>query len=189
MKSGGRILGIDDAPFSFSDEFVPVVGTVVRPPCYLEGVMRSQCRVDGDDSTAVIIDMVGGSRYREQMKAVLLDGIAMGGFNVVDINELTGALGVPVITVTREEPDLSAMETALRKHQDDCEKKIGVLRRVPPVRIDLPDASSWISFAGCARKEAEEIVRMAVVRGGVPEPVRMAHLIATALVRGESRGL
>jgi endonuclease V-like protein UPF0215 family len=189
LKSGGRILGIDDAPFSFEDEFVPVVGTVVRPPCYLEGVMMSQCRVDGADATVVIIAMLERSRYREQVKAVMLDGIAVCGFNIVDINQLTDALGVPVITVTRDQPDLAAMEAALRKHQDDGEFKIRLLRRTPPARLDLPDASSWVSFAGCDRMEAEEIVRMAVVRGGVPEPVRMAHLIASALVRGESRGL
>jgi endonuclease V-like protein UPF0215 family len=55
--------------------------------------------------------------------------------------------------------------------------------------IDLPDAVSWISSAGCSHKEAEEIVRMSVVRGGVPEPVRMAHLIATAFRKEESKGL
>ena len=189
MKSGGRILGIDDAPHTFNEQTVAVVGTVVRPPCYLEAVMTSRCEIDGTDATAVICSMLERSHYREQIRAVLLDGIALGGFNVVDIQQLAEFAGVPVITVTRNEPDLASMEAALRKHHADWEKKLNMVLRASPMRIDLPEASSWISCAGCSRQEAEEIVRMAVVQGGVPEPVRMAHLIATALGRGESRGL
>ena len=36
MKSKSRFLGIDDAPFRFSDERVPVVGVVVQAPAYIE---------------------------------------------------------------------------------------------------------------------------------------------------------
>jgi endonuclease V-like protein UPF0215 family len=32
------------------------------------------------------------------------------------------------------------------------------------------------------------LVRAALAKSGVPEPLRVAHLIARALVRGESRG-
>lgn len=189
MKTGGRILGIDDAPHTFEDETVTVVGTLVRPPCYLEAVMTSRCEIDGTDATSVIIAMLERSRYREQVRAIMLDGIALGGFNVVDIQQLADSVGVPVITVTRDEPDLASMEAALRKHHLDWESKLDLVKKTTPVRIDLSEASSWIAFVGCSRQEAEEMVRMALVRGGVPEPVRMAHLIATAIGKGESKGL
>ncbi|MEI6796340.1 MAG: DUF99 family protein [Methanomassiliicoccales archaeon] len=189
MKSGGRILGIDDAPHTFDEKTVTIVGALVRPPCYLEAVMTSRCEIDGTDATAVIIAMMDRSRYREQVRAIMLDGIALGGFNVVDIHELAEAIGAPVITITRDEPDLASMESALRKHHLDWENKLNLVKQATPLHIALPEASSWISCAGCSQREAEEIVRMAIVRGGVPEPVRMAHLIATAIGRGESRGL
>ena len=32
------------------------------------------------------------------------------------------------------------------------------------------------------------MVRRCTVRGCLPEPIRLAHLVATALVRGESKG-
>jgi endonuclease V-like protein UPF0215 family len=119
----------------------------------------------------------------------MLDGVALGGFNVVDIARLSSAIGLPVITITRDEPDLEAMEAALRKHHADWERKLLAIKNAPPFRIGLPEATSWISCSGCSRTEAEEIVRLSIVRGGVPEPVRMAHLIATAYCREESKGL
>jgi endonuclease V-like protein UPF0215 family len=189
VKQGGRILGIDDSPFGFDDARVAFVGALVRPPCYLEAVMRGECDVDGTDSTDSIVSMVHRSRYREQIRVLMIDGIALGGFNVVDIRELARAVEVPVITVTRDRPDMTAIEAALRKHHPDHEVKLRVIASAPPSVIALPDAVSWISWSGCSQAEAEAMVRSSVMRGGVPEPVRMAHLIATALRRGESRGL
>jgi endonuclease V-like protein UPF0215 family len=189
LKQGGRILGIDDAPFTFDEDKVTVIGALVRPPCYLEAVMRTECHVDGVDATDAVLSMVERSRYRDQVRAVMLDGVALGGFNVVDISDLAAALRVPVITITRDEPDLEAMESALRKHHSDWERKLLVIRKARPERLELPEAVSWVSWCGCAKEEAEEIVRLSIVRGGVPEPVRMAHLIATAYRKGESKGL
>ncbi|HEX9907075.1 MAG TPA: DUF99 family protein, partial [Thermoplasmata archaeon] len=115
MKQQVRILGIDDSPFKFKDERALVVGALVRVPNYLEGVLTTDVRVDGDDATARIIDMVSGSRYSDQVKAVMLDGIAVAGFNVIDIEKLSRSLKVPVITVTRDRPDLEKMRSALEK--------------------------------------------------------------------------
>jgi endonuclease V-like protein UPF0215 family len=42
MKPHVRIIGIDDAPFNFSDERVLVVGAVIRLLDYLEGVMKTE---------------------------------------------------------------------------------------------------------------------------------------------------
>ena len=57
VKQQVRVLGIDDAPFSFGDRKVPIVGVVVRLPAYVEGVMMSEVTVDGDDADRCIIDL------------------------------------------------------------------------------------------------------------------------------------
>jgi hypothetical protein len=46
----------------------------------------------------------------------------------------------------------------------------------------------FISFAGSTEEEAKELVRKTTVRGVIPEPIRMAHIIASGIVKGESRG-
>ena len=85
MKQQIRLLGIDDSPFTFTDKYGTVIGVVMRGGDYIECVLRSQISIDGDDATHVCINMIENTRYKKQLKAMLLDGIALGGFNIVDI--------------------------------------------------------------------------------------------------------
>ena len=81
MKKEIRILGIDDAPFSFGQEKVTVIGVVMRGNSYIEGVLKAEIEVDGIDATPTIINLINRTRYRKQLKVIMLDGIALGGFN------------------------------------------------------------------------------------------------------------
>jgi len=112
MKPQFRVLGIDDGPFSFSDRKVPVIGVVVRKG-YVDAVMRTEVQVDGDDATDAISRLVSESGYGDQLEAVMLDGACVGGFNVVDIDGLNISCGVPVLTVTRDRPDMARIRAAL----------------------------------------------------------------------------
>ncbi|MCJ2532156.1 MAG: DUF99 family protein, partial [Candidatus Thermoplasmatota archaeon] len=104
MKEHVRVLGLDDGPFSFGDRTVAVVGVVVRIPAYVEGVLVTEVEGDGTDATARIVDALRNSRFREGLALVMIDGIALGGFNLVDIQAVYAQTGVPVMTVTRKEP-------------------------------------------------------------------------------------
>lgn len=81
MKRQIRILGIDDSPFRFDERKALVVGVLVRIPNYLESVMKAEVTIDGSDASHVVTDMISRSRYRDQIKAVFFDGIALAGFN------------------------------------------------------------------------------------------------------------
>lgn len=188
MKAKSRFLGIDDAPFRFSDETVPVVGVVVQAPSYVEGVMATIAEVDGRDATDRIAAMVAGSRYREGLAMVFLDGAAVGGFNVVDVDGLHRKVGRPIVTITREEPDLAAIERALRKRFEDWEDRLARMRRHGVEAIRTGHATVWVSFVGTDRPSVQEAIALTTVRGVLPEPLRIAHLIAAGIVRGESRG-
>src|SRR5467141_3695780 len=109
MKAKSRFLGIDDAPFRFSDETVPVVGVVVQAPSYIEGVLITLAEVDGHDATERIAAMVRRSRYLAGLAAILIDGTAVGGFNVIDIDALHETVDRPIITVTRKKPNLDSL--------------------------------------------------------------------------------
>src|SRR2546427_826930 len=124
MKAKSRFLGIDDAPFRFSDETVPVVGVVVQAPSYIEGVLTTLAEVDGHDATERIASMVRRSRYRAGLAAILIDGTAVGGFNVIDIDAVRAAVDRPVVTVTRKKPNLGSIETALRRRFDDWQERL-----------------------------------------------------------------
>src|SRR6266508_936122 len=188
MKSKSRFLGIDDAPFRFSDERVPVVGVVVQAPAYIEGVLTTLAEVDGHDATDRIAAMIRASRYRTGLEMVLLDGTAVGGFNVVDVDSLHASIERPVVTVTRKKPDLAAIETALRRRFEDWEERLRVIRRHGLESIQTTHGTLWVTYVGTTRAEVQEAVRLTTVRGVLPEPLRVAHLVASGLVRGESRG-
>jgi uncharacterized protein len=188
VKAKSRFLGIDDAPFRFSDETVPVVGVVVQAPSYIEGVLTTLADVDGHDATDRIAAMVSGSRYRDGLAMVLLDGAAVGGFNVIDMDALHKAIERPVVTVTREKPDLKAIETALRHRFEDWEPRLARLGRHDIEAVRSRTGTLWVSYVGTDRRAVHEALSLTTVRGVLPEPLRVAHLIAAGIVRGESKG-
>lgn len=194
LKPESRIIGFDDGPFDphHAGAKVPVVGVVMRGGRYVEGVLKSDVTVDGTDANDVIEGMLLNSRYLIQLKAILLDGISVGGFNVVDIYRLSKKVGIPVISVTRDEPDLNSMFDALRRHFPDGEERAKVIAKGEIVRFsmktDREDMHLYGKFAGTDYEEALRILNLTTIRGAMPEPIRLAHLIAAAIVKGESRG-
>jgi len=189
MKDQIRILGIDDGAFKFSDPSTPVVGVVMRLPTYVEGVMVTEVTVDGElDATEKLETMIAESRYLDQLKLIILDGAALGGFNVVNIERLHDQLGVPVATITRDEPDFEEIEAALKKHFEDWELRLAMMRKVEIKRFETEHNPIYISRVGIGDRELKEILDKSTIKGALPEVLRVAHLIATAISKGESRG-
>ena len=187
MKSLIRILGIDDGPFKFTDKTVPVVGVVMRGG-YIDGVMRTEVRVDGDEATEVVIGLLEKSRFKEQVRVLMLDGVALGGFNVVDLEEVFKRTGVPCISITRDKPDYEAMKKVLRSKFTDWERRWAIVGRGDLLVVDTGHNPIHVRAAGISEKEAAEVLRRSILRGALPEAIRVAHVIATAFVKGESKG-
>lgn len=187
MKKQVRVLGIDDSPFTFESKRALLVGVVARLPMYIEGIMRTDCEVDGTDANDAIADMVLRSRYREQLKVIMIDGVAVGGFNVVDIDRLHRETGIPCATVTRSLPDLDSMKNALRTHFPDWKRRLEIIERHPLYRVG-GRRSIYAAAKGISIDDLEVIIRESTVIGSLLEPLRIAHLISSAMVRGESHG-
>ena len=188
MKAKSRFLGIDDGPFHFGDDEVPLIGVAVQAPAYIEGVLMTRVHVDGRDATERILGMVRKSRYREGLRMLFLNGIAVGGFNVVDVDALHRELGVPVVTITRRAPDLEAIHAALRRKFDDWEERWALIRSHTIEQVTTRHTPLHVTYVGASRREILEALALTTVRGALPEPLRAAHLIATATVKGESHG-
>jgi endonuclease V-like protein UPF0215 family len=188
MKPHVRVLGIDDSAFSFDEEEVVVVGAVVRLPNYLEGVLKTTAEVDGDDATDRLSEMIKASRYAENLAAILIDGIAVGGFNIIDIDSLHSELNIPVATVTRDEPDLISIETALKAKFPDWERRFGLITKHELEEVETEHKPLYVQAVGEDVQNIKEMIGKSTVLGALPEPIRMAHLIATAMKTGESHG-
>lgn len=188
MKSQIRLLGIDDSPFSFTDKYGMVVGVVMRGGEYLESVLRRNIIIDGDDATFVCKDIISKTRHRKQLKSMLLDGIALGGFNVVDIDNVFKSTKLPVITITRDKPDFKKIKVALKKNFDDWKHRLGLMKNGKIHKVETKHNPIYVKCAGIDIGEAKEIINISTIRGVVPEPIRVAHLIASGITRGESYG-
>ncbi|MEM3555440.1 MAG: DUF99 family protein [Candidatus Micrarchaeia archaeon] len=180
MKAGARVLGIDDSPFTGKTTRVLVIGVVWREGV-IEGVLSTYIKKDGLDSTKRIIEMVKNSKFSQQIRLILLHGATLGGFNVVDLNELNRALSIPVIAVTRKKPDMRRVKSAL-KNLPSWERRIRILESAgKAVRC----GKVYCQIAGI---EEGEVRKLILSFKGIPEPVRLAHLIGSGVVRGESHG-
>jgi len=186
VKPEVRILGIDDGPF---DKFRPgqevlVVGVVFRGKDSLDGLLSTKVECDGNDATEKLIEMVKRSNQRHQIRFIMLDGIALGGFNVVDVEELYRELGIPVIVVIRRRPNMEAIERALRRFKDG-ERRMEILRKAGEVR---KCGKIFFQCYGVEPAIAEQVIKKSTKRGNIPEPLRVAHIIASGIVLGESHG-
>ena len=188
MKQQIRILGVDDAPFSFSEKYATVIGVVMRGGEYLECVLRSQVSVDGTNATVICKELIQGTKHRQQLQVMMLDGIALGGFNIVDIEEVYQATGLPVLTVTRDPPDFSKIREALQHHFQDWRKRWDLMQKGTLHIVPTSHNPIHVQCAGLSLKEAKEIIKLSTIRGVIPEPLRVAHLIASGVTRGESYG-
>ncbi len=184
MKKEIRIIGIDDCPFDrFKDKEVQIIATLFRGGEWLDGVMSTRVEVDGIDATTKIARMINKSRFKPQVQAIMLDGIAFGGFNIVDIHELNKKTDIPVIVVIRKKPDIKRIENVLARI--NMHEKIEILRRAGELH---KIGKVYVQFAGTTHKEVRDLIDVSSTRSHIPEPIRVAHLIGAGLVKGESRG-
>jgi endonuclease V-like protein UPF0215 family len=189
IKSELRILGVDDAPFDkFRDTKTALLGTVFRGGSYLEGVLKNEIFVDGDDSTDKIIEMVKSTRHKGHLRVLMLSGITFGGLNIVDIERLRKETKLPVIIVTRKLPDLSAMKKAIVKVKNSDEKIRRLLVAGDLYELEMNSKKVVIQKSGLSLKDAGDIVKLSTVRGLIPEPIRVSHIIASGITRGDSKG-
>jgi uncharacterized protein len=180
-----HVVGFDDGPFPPGHRGdVLVVGAVYAAE-RLDGVLSCLVRRDGVNATARLAACVGQSRFYPQLHAVLLQGIAVAGFNVVDIHALAVALSRPVIVITRRRPNLVAIHRALLGPVPGGERKWRLIERAGPMEVL---GGLFVQRAGIAQEAAADLLRQHIRHGVLPEPLRAAHLIAGGVINGQSSG-
>jgi endonuclease V-like protein UPF0215 family len=184
-KPRPHVLGIDDAPFAKGQSApVPIVGVMMEGCDLVESVAVTSFAIDGDGATGFLAGWVEGLRSRASLQAVVLGGITIAGLAVVDVAALAARLATPVLVATRREPGDELLCEALRA--------AGLAERIPLVKRS-PRAfrlaeGVFLACAGIDRAGAAAIARRTLRKSQLPEPLRVAHLIGSALVAGESRG-
>ena len=184
MRRIAHVIAFDDAPFARSHRGDVMVVGAVFAGTRLDGVLSGRVRRDGANATRVLAELVEGSRFRSHLQAVLLQGIALAGFNVIDIEALHARLGLPVLAIVRKRPDLAAIRRALLTRVPGGRRKWALIERAGPMESL---GGLWVQRAGMEAVEAQGLIARLSLHSDIPEPLRTAHLIAGGIATGESR--
>jgi hypothetical protein len=179
------VLGIDDGPFEKRrDASVPVVGVMMEGHDLVEAVVATRFPVDGPDAADFLAHWIASLRLRPALQAVVLGGITIAGLGVVDVEALSRALRRPVVVANRRDPARHRLHAALAAAGLGARGE--VVDRAPAAWAFGPRLH--LAAAGAERAEVDAIVRATRGKSELPEPLRVAHLVARAIARGESRG-
>jgi len=184
VKPEIRIVGIDDGFFvPHTHGKCEIVGVVFRGGYWLDGVMRTQIQIDGMDATDKIGDMIRLSPHFGQLRVIMLDGVTFAGFNVVDTSRLFEMTKLPVIALTRNKPDFKDIEKAL-SNLEYGEIRLATMKGLNSIQKVVTrkgEGAVFMQVTGCELGVAEKIVKNTSTRSNIPEPLRVAHLIASGL--------
>jgi endonuclease V-like protein UPF0215 family len=107
-------------------------------------------------------------------------------YNIVDVKRISEKIGLPVIGVTYEES--AGIEDAIRHHFPDSyeSKLIEYSKLGSREKITLHTSHNlYIRNEGCTVLEAKQLLDKITSQGSVPEPLRIAQLLANTLLNAK----
>jgi endonuclease V-like protein UPF0215 family len=188
IKKEIRILAFDDGPFEFKSKGKDIlVGTIFRGGEFMDGLLKTEIEIDGTDATKKIIDVANKSKHKD-IRVIMLNGITFAGFNTVDIEEIHNKTNLPIIVVSRKKPNLERFVASM-KNLSNFEERVKCVENAGPFfSVNIKNKKVYFQTHGITEKDAALILKRSATRSLIPEPLRIAHLIATGIVLGESVG-
>lgn len=175
MPKLSHAIGFDDAPFSRSHRGnVTIVGAVFAG-ARMDGVITARVRRDGANAAEAMALAIAESRFVQHVQLIFLQGIAVAGFNVVDVFRLHRISGLPVIVVSRKKPDFEAIREALLTRVRGGDRKWKIIERLGEMERA---GGVWIQRVGVTAHDAETALARFAIYSNEPEPLRIAHMIA-----------
>ena len=183
-KSGIRGLAIAES-FSQDSKKSVLSGIVMSTDLVVDGFVMGHSTVGGDDATDVILSMYE-NLDRADISFLLISGIIISLYNMVDVKRISEKIGLPVIGITHEESD--GIEDAIKYHFPDSYKsKLAEYSKLGSrEKITLHTSHNlYIRNEGCTVLEAKQLLDKITTQGSVPEPLRIAQLLANTLLKAK----
>ena len=181
-KKGIRGLAIAES-FSQDSKKSVLSGIVMSTDLVIDGFVMGHSTVGGDDATDAILAMYK-KLDRPDVSFLLISGIVISLYNIVDLKRISEETGLPIIGVTYEESE--GIEDAIKHHFPDSYKsklteysKLGSREKVTlHTSYDL-----YIRNEGCTILEAKQLLDKITLQGSIPEPLRISQLLANTLLK------
>lgn len=165
-KRGIRGMTIAES-YTDMDDKSTLAGIIMRNDNVIDGFVAGYATIHGNDSTDSILQMYNRAR-RTDISYMLVWGTIISRYNTVDINRISECLGMPVLGI-------SGM------HKKPINDTLRV--RLPEIHtIKLQNSHTvYAHVSGCTKTQAENLLNIITIQGGIPEPVRLARLLAVAI--------
>ena len=184
-KNGIRGLAIAES-FSQDSKKSVLSGIVMSTDLVIDGFVMGYSTVGGDDATDSILTMYE-KLDRPDVSFLLISGIVISLYNIVDVKRISEKTGIPVIGVTYEES--SGIEDAIKHHfPESYESKLAEYSKLGSrEKITLHTSHNlYIRNEGCTALEVKQLLDKMTLQGSVPEPLRIAQLLANTLLKTKS---
>lgn len=185
MKKNPITIGFDGARFQLDGKrkTTPLIGVVCQGTRLVK-VVQKDIKIDGDDSTDVIIELV--KNCENDVQYILTHTITFAGFNIADIEEINHKLKIPVIAITERMVNLDEVKAALTKsfpvifHEKI--KKILKAGNLYETKIKTHGGLSTVYFhaLGINPDSVDSLLEKICIDSKIPESVRMAHIIGSS---------
>jgi uncharacterized protein len=183
IKPASRLIGIDDGPFPPKTDdkirYAPLIAVWLKG-AHLQKLRTNWITVDGLDATRKAELLLKDSRHTP----VLLSGVTFGGFNLIDPWRVKKNTKAPVIVVIRSRPDNRAVKRALSRHFPDWRERWDLIRSLGPLhqaRTMANEGPVFFEQFGCSTQDATLILKGSAFVSRVPEPLRVAGILARGL--------
>jgi len=177
MKQGVRALGVAE---SYQANRSTLAGAVTRRSRVVDGFVFGSCTVGGTDATDEIATL-HRRLGREDLQYLLVAGVGLAWYNIVDLHRLHEETRLPVLSVSFEESD--GLEPGIRAafDGDAATKRLEAYRSLPDRQeFSVGSERLFCRSVGIDSQDAKRVIRAFTPEGGRPEPVRVARLAARA---------
>ena len=176
-KKGLRGLAIAES-FKENEKTSHLAGVVMRRDFIIDGFVFGNSTIEGNDATDAILQM-HQKLNRDDISFVMISGLIISMYNIIDIKKIWNKLKIPIIGVTYE--DSTGLEDAIKYHfPDSYQLKIEEYRRLGQrTKISLHTRNDvFVRIEGCTIQEAKNLLNTMTLQGAVPEPLRVAQMLA-----------
>src|SRR5215467_8935107 len=183
-QASARTIGIDDGPFTKQQETAPLVAALLNGS-HLQDMRTTRIEVDGLDATNKAVKLLKPWKPAP----ILLSGVTFAGFNLIDPHVLQKKFRVPVIVVIGSRPDNKAVKRALVKHFPDWKQRWQIISSLGPLRkvkTHSGEPPIYYESFGCSSREASSLLKSVSRVSRLPEPIRIAGLLASGLFRSKA---
>ena len=176
------VVGVDDGafvPHNRTGQHTILVAALFTN-LSMRAIRVGRITVDGLDATSVLNSMLKNLRF----DVVLLSGISFGGFNLINLSRLTREIGKPVIAISGKKPENESVRRALRAHFKDWKDRMKIVRaagRIHSIKPLREEPALFFEVKGAKPAFARRIIRSYAIISRLPEPVRVAGILAKGL--------